>query len=416
MNNKVNPKNYLYTFAITILAVVIFIICLQINIFIQVFSGKVIDRERNVPKTKNWEYLIEQYKLKETEEPQNYQINYSMARLYEYHEKYSEAEIEYKKVIYKSNSLFYNPIFDLANMYTNLGYYDSAKELAGSVSSLPIKKVLRLKEKFYKNLGDKFYEKKMYDKALEAYSQTIYFRQKISKKSSIKDIQENLTDTYVALSEVAILEGDTGKALNYINTALNYKKVPILYYKLALLYLNKDAEKAYFYMNKTRQLDPTIINYALYEKLLKTLSEKTADSSKAEVYEVKIRNLHRFLKATFVTPSDIKITYLKKEAKLNPLTGNGKINVEFQLKNISDVIIKNLFMYVEITDNEEIIHEQKIVVASITKKMKLEDVSKIYKIKSKIKRNEHHIIKCKIYMTKNKNIPLEIISEEILHF
>ena len=419
MNKKIKISKYVITFALTILGIFIMLVVSQFMLYLSVKDG--ISFEREEPRTvtkkmkENYGSLIEQYKAEEKQNPQDYSVNMRIAQLYIQSEDEENAEIEYKKAIEKSSGQYYEPIFKLAQLYLERNQYDSAEALVEGAQNLSAKGLLRLKHNFYKLYADKKYENGKYQEALDAYNKTIAYRYKLNRRADMSDIIDNLIDTYIQLSLRAVAANDLDNAINYINSALDYRKDMKLYYELSVLYMNKDLEKSAQYFEKVRQADPTLVNFDLYEKVLKDLqknAELAGNSDVAEIYGVRIRGLKRYVQMNFADKSEFEVIYRSSGAKKNFFTGKTTITIEFQLKNISPEPIGNLFMNIDILDFDKVIFESKYDVSDVKNKLEPNKTTSIYRISTKIPKSKEHDIKLNIYLTKNKQIPMVLVSSQ----
>ncbi len=415
MKKNSDVSKYIRTFTFTLIAILIAIGVVQLFLFLHIRHGAFVVSHKITLKKEVKTEVIEQLIDEEKNDPQNYIINLNLAEIYKQNKNYAEAEKEYLKAIKKTNGRNTEIIMKLAVLYIEQEQYDKAVALIEGASALSQKRSIKLKNDFYKIYADKLFEAKKYREAIDAYYKTIYYRSKVQKKPNISDILNNMMDTYIALSREAIDDKNFDAALNYINNALVYKQTPELYYKLAILYMNKDLKKSVEYFEKTRLLNPSLINFKLYEKALFELQEqefKQGNEDQSAIYTVKLRTLQKYVQTTFTYPEEFQIVYDSAKVEVSPFARKKTLDLEFHVQNVTTYPINNLYMNIEIMDNNKTIFESRYTVSTLKNQLAPMTASPIYKIRVNIPRGKKHDVVCKVYLTKNTKIPLTLMSTQ----
>ena len=416
---KINKKTskYVLTFLYSLLAVVLLFGVLQVLIFVNMNKSTPITN-KHMNTTVDYEKLIHSYKELEIKDSQNYEINQKLAEIYKKIGDLAAVEKEYEKIIKKTGGRHPESFQTLSELYIKSGKYDQAVKLIESIKYIPLRKTLILKKNFYTNYANVLFEAKEYEKALEAYNKTIYLRKRLNRKADFSDIRENVTNTYIALSHKCVENNNVDDAINYILTALNYKKTPDLYYDLAMLYMNKDAKIAVEYFEKTRRLNPLIVNYDLYLKALdaaKNITEEKDGEAAAAIYATRSRMIEQYVKNMFTSKKDFAVLYSSINSKTQFLTGKKTFNLNFKIENKNDYLIKHLFMLVEVYDNEKMIYKSDYVVTE-KEPLAANEVTSTFNVKFDVPKSKQHNLVCKIFITKNRQIPMTEISSTKINF
>ena len=409
MKKNNSKSKYFLTFFYTLIAVVFFFLLFLFLITAQIKNAN--KPEKFTPEeTKKVQLLEESIKLEKQE------IKNITQQPIPQKDDFRKLEKQYKKAITQTQGRLREPIEKLADLYLTHHKYEKAVTTIESVKYLSRRITLQMKCKFYQKYATLLFENKNYKEALTAYEKTIYYKKRLNKKIEIKEIKENLVKTYIALSQEAVNNGDTDNAINYIHNAMIYEKTPELFYNLAILYMNKDLKTSIDYFEIVRRKDPLIVNYELYFKALKSAQEmalEQKDDASAAIYATKYRMVKQFTKNIFLMPNEIKIVQDETQSKKKFFSGKINVNQKFMLKNIGDNNISHLYMNVEVFDNEVLIYQNYTKIIKDDEPL-LEKCSKDIVVEFVVPKAKTHNVVCKIYLTKNKKVPMkEFISAKL---
>lgn len=416
---KINKKTskYMFTFLYSLLAVVLLFCVLQVLIFVNMNKSKQV-KNVQLATPVDYEKLINSYKELELKDSQNHEINQKLAEIYKKTGNDLAVEKEYEKIIKKTGGRHLESFQTLAELYIKSGKYDEAIELIDGIKYIPLKKSLIIKKNFYTIYANALFEAKEYEKALDAYNNTIYLRKRLNRRADFSDIRENVINTYIALSHKCVKNNNLEDAINYILTALNYKQTPDLYYDLALLYMNKDAKIAVNYFEKTRRLNPVIVNYDLYLKALKAaknIAEQKDGEAAAAIYAIRYRMIEQYVKNMFASKDDFAVLYSSIDSKKQLLTGKKTFNLNFKIENKNNYLIRHLFMIVEVYDNGKMIYKSDYVVTE-KEPLAANEITSTFDVKFDVPKNKQHNLICKIFITKNRQVPMTEISSIKINF
>ena len=123
--------------------------------------------------------LIETYKKLVEKNTGDYLLHVKLAKLYELMFNYKEAQEQYETAILKSPYGVYSSFLGLANLYIKQGEPDKALTVVKQLKNTDHKPLLVAKGDFYSDLGDLYWEKKEYLKALSQYKFAFFFYKKV---------------------------------------------------------------------------------------------------------------------------------------------------------------------------------------------------------------------------------------------
>lgn len=300
-------------------------------------------------------YLITKYENELTKNPSDYNLNVKLGNLYELLFSYKQAEENYKNAINKSPYGVYSPHIALANMYIKTEDFSKAQAVIKKLRDVDHKPLLIAKGDFYIELGDAFWKKSSYNAALKQYKLALYYYKKVDSNKKEQAI-DGILDCYSKLASKHFLAKKTDEAIHDIETAIIYRETPILNYKLALLYQDKNIFEAVKYLEKTHAVDPGIINYDLYEKILiNAIKEAQSMNLNTEMmlYHQKYKMIKQFRKRYVFTDKDYGIEIVSHKLKTNIFGNKKNIDVKFRIKNKTKENLNTLFIVVEAKYNEK---------------------------------------------------------------
>ena len=284
-------------------------------------------------------FLISKYEKDLQKDPSNYVLNVRLGELYELLFSYEQSEKNYKQAISKAPYGVYSPYIVTIKKLRNVDH----------------KPLLIAKGNFYMELGDAFWKKTSYEGALKQYKMALFFYKKVDSEKSEMAIT-GILDCYSRLASKHFMANNIPHAIHDIETALIYKETPVLNYKLALLYQDVDIFKAVEFLEKTYAVDPSIINYDLYEQILiKAIKQAQALDmyTETQLYYQKYKMVKQFRKRYIFTDKDYGIEIVSHKLKTNIFGNKKTINVKFKIKNKTKENLNTLFVVVEAKYNDK---------------------------------------------------------------
>lgn len=355
--NKTEVLEYLRTIIISLIAALI------IAAVATGFSNVIAEHHyRLASKVQNKEqdnqmlgFLISKYEQELQKDPSNYILNVRLGELYELLFSYEQSEKNYKQAMSKAPYGVYSPYIGLARLYIKMEKFDKAQLTIKQLKNIDHKPLLIAKGNFYMELGDAFWKKASYEGALKQYKMALFFYKKVDSEKSEMAIT-GILDCYSRLASKHFMEHNIPLAIHDIETALIYKETPVLNYKLALLYQDVDVFKAVEFLEKTYSVDPSLINYDLYEKILiKAIKQAQAQNlyTEAQLYYQKFKMVKQFRKRYIFTDKDYGIEIVSHKLKTNIFGNKKTINVKFRIKNKTKENLNTLFVVVEAKYNDK---------------------------------------------------------------
>lgn len=344
---------YLKTFVLTILAVLVAIVIFLAVIQHQAYEEQTIKQAQD----ETIDYylvgmLVEKNKYLETQFPKNYTINLKLGILYDIEKDYKNAEIQFKKAIAKAPYDEYRPKYKLACFYIKLNRLDEAEEVIDSIKEAPNRRLIEYKGDVYNKLGDKYYDQSNYETAGLEYQKSLFYYQKINF-DKIQTIKNSLASSYVYLADQKIRNMQIPDAINSLNEALDIVNAPILKYKLALMYMETKPDLAYSYFQEVFDKEPSLINYDTYYKFLTAMASDAdgkGESAKGDLFRFKIKKLKEYYKSNILSVEDLSVEAADGKISFNPWSKKYNINIQFKLKNISEYNMNSLYVGVLIKD------------------------------------------------------------------
>lgn len=392
MNRFGNISEYMKTIVMTIFVMVIVLIILLAVVQHKVYQQETLKNTQD----EQFEYyligvLIDKNKYLEAQYPKNYKINLKLGILYEIYKDYGHSEAEFKLAIAKAPFDDFYPEYRLANLYIKMNLLDRAQEVMDGISERPNKELIKTKGDIYDKLGDSYYAKGDYINSIIKYQKALSYYE-IIKSPKIKGLKDSLASAYVYLAERYVDEIKIDEAVSSLEMANSFVDAPIVKYKLALLLIKTNPELAYKYLEEVYKEEPSIMNFDIYYKFLLELgdtAEEDGDIGQAELYRYKARKFKEYFDTNILSVNDIDVEYANGEMSYNFWKNRYKINLELQLKNISQDDLKSLYLNVVFRDENGIIDNyfEKVVDASAPLKSGVVgpviNIKTFYKLKEK---------------------------------
>lgn len=355
MMNKEIILEYLRTFLITIfvvfISVIIFLAVIQHNVYEDLTKKQIQD--------KTIDYyligvLIEKNKYLKSQYPKSFNIDLKLGILYEIKKDYKNAESEYLQAISKESYDEFIAQYRLAFLYLKQNRLAEAENIMDRIEDRPDKKLIFYKAKVFAKLGDKYYNSSNYEGAIEKYQHALSYY-KLLKSDQVEAVKNSLASSYVYYADQKVKEMQIDDAREALQMAMTIIDAPILKYKLALLLIKDNPDLAYRYFDEVFDKEPALINYQTYNMFLTDLAvdaEQRGEIANSELYRYKIKRLKEYYHSNILSVDDLSVEYLKGNINYNRWFKKYHINLEFNLKNISNYYINSLYIYIIFKDKD----------------------------------------------------------------
>lgn len=294
-------------------------------------------------------YMIGEYEKKVRQNPNDYTNYVKLGELNSLMFNYKEAEKQYKEAINKSTYGVYSPYFGLAEVYVKMHKFKDAQKTVKKIKNKDDKALLNAKGDFYTLLGDEFWQYDSYNSALKQYKIALFYYKKVDSSKTAATVNA-IIDCYNKIASQNYLHHKIEVAISNLETALLYKDTPIINYKLAILYQNVDIIKSVEYMEKVFAVDPAIINYSIYERILIQAMKYEASVGnylESDLYQQKYKMIKQFKDRYIFDQSFYGIEIVSTKIKKN-LFGNEKtLILKFKIKNKTKEDLNTLFLLVD---------------------------------------------------------------------
>lgn len=358
MNKKDLILEYVKTIAGTIFVMIVCLIILLAVVQHNVFKEQAIEDSQD----ENFEYyligvLIDKNNYLESQDPKNYKINLKLGILYEISKDYSHSEYEFKQSINKAPFDDFYPEYRLASLYLKENRLKDAQAVMDNISERPEKKLIEYKADIYSKLGDKYYAKGDYNNAIQKYQKSMFYYDVI-KSTQSKNVKNSIASAYVYLAERYVDNFKIDEAISSLEMANSFVNAPILKYKLALLLVRSQPELAYKYFEDVFKKEPSIIDYDVYYNFLSEMaieSEIAGNISQGELYRYKAKKFREYYQNNLLSINDVSLEYANGEMSYNSWKKRYTMNLELQLRNISNYDLKSLFVSVVFKDENGVI-------------------------------------------------------------
>ncbi len=359
-------------------------------------------------------YLITKYKNTEKENPRDASVNLKLGELYEMLESYNQAEDQYLIALEKRHNDYTEASFKLANVFLFKKQYDKAEIIIEGIKDAARYSVLRQKGMFYKSYGDALFNENKFSDALEQYTRSLSYLQKINS-SNVKEVTRAQTESYVAMADYYVAQKQPKTAIELLEKALGNEQDPVVMYKLALLHLDDSPELSVDYLEKIMKKDSSIINFDIYKKLLFSLKMQMlylGQSTKSELYDTKLSRLQSYMKRNVLRSDEIKMTDYSFKIKNYPIKNECDLIIDFDIRNMTTENIPKLSVLVEFYDEKgEKIHEY--VEAVVTPNAELKPTTKHLDVTLVIRTKKNLIqqyktVNMRIYLSKNPKVSSQL--------
>lgn len=303
--------------------------------------------------------VISQNEDLEASHPNDYRIDLHLGYLYNVVKEYDRSEYYYKKAIEKAPMNIYKPLYSLASFYIERGRFDEAIEIMEILPQKSNESLIKYQARLYCKLGDAYYKKSLYYKALQEYEKAAYYWKKLYTPGIkyMNQINDKIFNSAILLADICVNSNRVDDAVQFLRRAEHVKpKDYNVRYKLALTLADSHPEESCKYFNKLFKQDPTRINYKAYYNILTKLSDMCAmegDTARAKLYDFRAKELleNVYQNLIYLQDIDFRIT----NASLVKRGDKYKIILKFRLQNISNYIIQNLSIDVVYKLNNQVI-------------------------------------------------------------
>ena len=408
MNKKKPYLEYLRTVFITMICVVV--ISFSILIIARFHVKEFVSEEEYAIQNNMIGYLISKYRRLEELNPKSAEINLKIGRLYEMLKSYEQAEDEYLVALNKRGGDYKAAMFKLAGVNVLQGEYANADYVMDKIRDSAKYSILLEKGRYYKLYGDVLSERGFYEDAINKYESSLFYLKKI-KSTSRKEVEANMCSTYVLLADDYVSQNRQKKALRLLDEAKEKCRMPIMLYKLAILSLDKNPEYSVKLLETVLQKEPSIINFAIYKKILFSLKMQYAydnDEVRSNLYDAKLARLRSYVTKNVLQEGELLFNNFKFDVKKFIVKNEYDFIYDFQVVNITNQDIPKLFAVIELYDkNGNRIYEHKEnVLASVKTLMAGSDPLDV-KIVLKLKKNllaKYETVYAKFYLSKNPKV------------
>lgn len=331
--------------------------------------------------------LIEKNKYLESKSPDNYIYNSKLGLLYELKKDYTNAEVNYKLAIEKVPYHIYKPYYDLSMFYIKLNRLITAENCIEKLGEKPVKTLVKYKAEIYTKLGDKYYDLGDYVDASLKYQEAYNYYKVLKDKKKLKELKANLASAYVYLAFEEVIDMNIDNAIEYLNQAKELINDPLIRYRLALLYTKTNPELAEQYFEEVFKEEPQLINYDSITEFYKEREASALeydDSIKAKLYEFKINKMKKYYVDNLLSTSDLAIEKAKGHIIIKPFRKKFKVELVYDIKNISKYNINSLFLFFVFKNKGKEISRMAEEIISSDKPLKPNDSLPLTQINSKL--------------------------------
>lgn len=300
--------------------------------------------------------LIAKYERKARHDAGNYANFSKLGNLYDLLDEKKEAEKNYKKAVALSTYGVYGTHFDLGNFYIRMNRLIEAENVVNKVRNKRNKAVQGAKGDFYVNLGDAYYNQNEFDTALKGYQKAYGFYKTAKKPDKLRIATGRIFDAYDKIANEHLSGKRLVGAIKQLEDSLKYRDESFITYKLAILYMDINPVQAYRYMRKTYVLDPAIINYDLYEKILVDALrhyEKAGMAPEASLFKHKLKLIKKFREKYLISPDDFTVEVISKKIRPHIFGEKKTAVVRFRIKNNTTHSVNLMYMDVSAETNND---------------------------------------------------------------
>lgn len=345
MNSENEIKEYIKTIFWTIFVAVIVVAVMVVDLRVNVGEKKGTDFE--IKELTNIAMSLDELYFLERQNPSDFMINLKMAFLYEVLKKPSQAEINYKKALEKSNNNAF-AIYKAAMFYISQKQYPTAISLMTLLPNYRDERLYELRARFYSRLAKAFLDDEDYVNSVKVYKIALKYAQNTNKEVE-NEARKDFAKAYNEYAEKFINENDPKHAIQMLLNALDVYPDSYAMYKLGLIYQNVDDVKAQRYFEDAYKIAPEIVNADLYNKLLEKLVKRCKDEgeySKARFYTLKLDNFKRKVVNTNIFKGDLSVSDFKIVTKKRFIIGKKYYYAVFDIKNNTSFPVDNMFVKV----------------------------------------------------------------------
>lgn len=415
-----DAKDYLRTFVITLVVVLIFCICNVLYMLHNVYNYKDTQSQNIDAAFESYlvDILIDKNKKYALLEPKNFYINMRLGVLYGYKRDYANAEKELKNAIEKAPRSNLLPTLRLAKLYIHENKLKEAQNLIDKRNDNSNKNLLELKGDIYMQLGDSYVKQGYLLVAISKYETAELYYSAINAPQ-LKNLSKKYLDICLKLADNYISTDKVDEALHILEKA--YKKSPKnveLNYKLGLIYADNDIYKSYNYLTYVSKKNPKLLNFEAYYNVINKISEDKINQgaiTDGKLYKQKAEQYKKFVQNNLLYKKDLFFDKVKSNIKYDLAAKSYLINLQFKLQNNSGLDINNLTVISVFQDNEKEIYTQNQKIANENNIFKAGITTPIITTGAieKYKNSNSNNIKITIYAYKIPNYIIKLYEETI---
>lgn len=405
-------KSYLLTILLTVILTFTVAFAVQLNLLFRC-EKKINFEELNLENLSKF-YTLDQLEKLIKKNPNNTAAYIKIANIYAQLNEPANANIYYKKALTVSKrsnfSLYSYAIFSADN-----GLLNNALALAEEISANS-SKTFEFRAKIYEAIADNLTLNNHFDGANKAYQIAYKYAKNVDSKALKKRIQEKYAISYTKTADEKIEEHKVDDAIYDLKNSVKILSNPIAKYKLALIYKDIDPKTSERYLSQVLREDPYIINPYIYNTVLNNLYKNanlTNNSSDINYYSNQIKKFNKKLQTTYLYKKDVSITNPKIIAQKKAFSKENSYILSFDIKNNSDLIIKDLYFNVQLIGGSKIYETEKQLISKINPLIQYSNsVNLKFELNNGFKFNdlENNNIYIKFYCKKAKKAPWTLIT------
>ena len=299
MNKKIKWRKFIST---SILTMVILILCSYTYLTYDTF----LTYDVNLRKEIDVPFDLIMYRIDEIKQDKKHWDNartcYEIGSLYEMIYLFDDATKYYLRSIEKAPKKYFLPHFKLARLNMYRGKIDDAVFTINLIPNINNKNIKFEKGKFWEDMSIRYANKNEIDEALNSVKKALIYY-KTTDENKYKELKNEEAYLLMRKSENLVDEGHIAEAMAILEEAQKVNGSAELVYRLALLNYKNDNKKAFKYFEKTQNINPIIINYDIYYKLISMLIDEATQEnnySEQKYYTQKLEMLKKYLNSNFI--------------------------------------------------------------------------------------------------------------------